>query len=696
MAMMAKMRSLAPAFILTVGALFVLFMVISDSNVLEALGGRTNNVGSINGQDISYQEFSNAVEQQREMQKKQTGKDIDDENMDQFRDQVWESIINETLLQQETEKYNISVSDEEIRNVILSDDPPQFLKQNFIDSTGKFNRQLYESAIYDPRNKGPLLQAEDAVRQTLLNQKLQSMLLATAAVSQAEVKRRFIENNQKLNVQYAFIDLYQFPDSLFNITDQDLKVYYNHNLGKFEVAPQRKIKYVLFANKATEGDSLRVRNELASLKEDILKGSSDFKESVTLFSESPYRKDTLKLSQLPPSAAKLIYEEKKDSAIIGPVPVQNGYAIYEKSGTVSSNETQVLAYHILVNKYGNDEKNYEEAMKIYNELKNGANFEKLAKEKSDDKGSAVRGGDLGWFGKGIMVAPFERAAFNGPIGVIQKPLKTEFGYHIIKVLGKTSKKYIVANIFEEVKPSPTTVDANFNAAQDFSYIAEKNEFESEANLMNYKVNESLPFYKNSISVPGISDSKNLVDFAFNNELNDISEAIKVSNGYVVAKISEVKDQSVKSLETVKGEIKPIVLREKRFEKAHDEAVKIKSRIGSDLMKASSINPKIQVRTTGNFPARGPIPIVGNDYAFIAKAQELPLNKISDPLKGQKGYYLLNVLERTPFDSSAFDIQQSAIRNQILQQKKNTFFNEWITELRKSADIDDNRSQFYNR
>ena len=78
MGMMAKMRGLAPAFIITVGALFVLFMVISDSNVLEALGGRTNNVGSINGEDISYQEFVNAVDQQRENQKKQTGKDVDE------------------------------------------------------------------------------------------------------------------------------------------------------------------------------------------------------------------------------------------------------------------------------------------------------------------------------------------------------------------------------------------------------------------------------------------------------------------------------------------------------------------------------------------------------------------------------------------------------------------------------------------
>ena len=98
MAMMARMRSLAPAFIITVGALFVLFMVISDSNVLEALTGRTNDIGEVNGDKITYQQFQLAVERQREQQKQQTGKDIDEEQLDQFRDQVWESMITEKLI----------------------------------------------------------------------------------------------------------------------------------------------------------------------------------------------------------------------------------------------------------------------------------------------------------------------------------------------------------------------------------------------------------------------------------------------------------------------------------------------------------------------------------------------------------------------------------------------------------------------
>ena len=178
MAMMARMRGLAPAFIIIVGALFVLFMVISDSNVLEALGGKTNYVGSINGVEISYQEFQGAVERQRETQKQQTGNDIPEEQFDQFRDQVWESLVTEKLIEEEVQRLGITVSDEEVKDIILGDDPPAFLKQNFIDSLGRFNREMYEEAIFNPQNEQILLQAEEFVRQSRYREKLQSLLEA--------------------------------------------------------------------------------------------------------------------------------------------------------------------------------------------------------------------------------------------------------------------------------------------------------------------------------------------------------------------------------------------------------------------------------------------------------------------------------------------------------------------------------------
>ncbi len=176
MGMMARMRSLAPWFIIAVGGLFVLFMVLSDSKLADIVTTRSNNVGSINGQEISYQEFSNLVEQYRANQVNQTGQEIPEAQMDFFRDQVWDNLVSQKLISEKIKELGIIVTDEEIINTIKGPNPPQIITQYFIDSTGNFNRAAYDQAILDPNNKEAMLQTEELVRQQLIQQKLSSFL----------------------------------------------------------------------------------------------------------------------------------------------------------------------------------------------------------------------------------------------------------------------------------------------------------------------------------------------------------------------------------------------------------------------------------------------------------------------------------------------------------------------------------------
>lgn len=459
MGMMAKMRGLAPAFIITVGALFVLFMVISDSNVLEALGGKSNNVGSINGEDISYQEFASAVDQQRENQKKQTGKDVDEQNLEQLRDQVWDALVTQKLLAEQIDKLGLIVSEDEIKEVILGENPPEFLKLNFIDSTGNFNRQMYEQALFDPRNKEALVQAEEYVRQNRLNEKLQSYILASVNISEADIKNRFNEQNLKLKAEYLLVDLSLYPDSIVKFDDSDLRKYYNENLDKYKIQAQRKLQYVLFSNQPSADDSATIKRNLETVADKFKKDTTSFQTYVEIYSTVPYSKDTLALNSFTPEVSELIAKSAPGS-ILGPIGTFEGYILYRLAAVVPSSEVLVKASHILISKKGSDEQDLQEANKIYNELVAGANFEKLAKEKSGDPGSGSKGGDLGWFGKGAMVPEFEKAAFSGAIGVIQKPVKSQFGYHIIKVTGKASNKYVVEKIVNPVQTSASTIDAN--------------------------------------------------------------------------------------------------------------------------------------------------------------------------------------------------------------------------------------------
>ena len=694
MGMMARMRSLAPAFILTVGALFVLFMVISDSNVMEALGGRTNYVGSVNGEEISYQEFQSAVERQRETQKQQTGNDIPEEQFDQFRDQVWESLVTQKLIQNEVERLGITVTDQEVKDIILGEDPPQFLKQSFIDSLGRFNREMYEEAIFNPQNEQIILQAEDFVRQSRYSEKLQSMLEAGITVSEAEVERKFIEQNTFMDAQYALFPNALFPDSVLNITDEDIKAFYNNNPDKFKINAQRKLRYVLFKFDASHADSQLVIKTLENIKQMAVNDTADFKYFVEIYSEAPYSIDTLTVNHLLNDAIDGL-RAAKTGDIIGPYDSPNGgFELYHLLKTFPSNEKFVRASHILISQMGDDEANLAEANKIYEQLINGADFAQMAKNYSKDPGSAKNGGDLGWFGKGMMVKEFEEASFSGKVGEIQKPIKTSFGYHIILVNDVSTSKYVVEKIQNAVQESATTRDAKFTAANDFAYLAQKNGFEKEAELMAYSIQESGSFNLKSTSIPGLGANKRLINFAFENSLNTVSDVYRIQSGYVVVQVSEVISDGIEKFEDIQPKVKQLLTVERQFEKAKQLAIDDMKKADNNLNKINQIDSRIQLENTGRFNAAGSIPKLGKDNAVIFEALNMKVGETSEPVKGLRGYVVINLLEKTPFDSTSFQNQLSTLRNTLYQEKKSTALSTWITEIKEKAEIIDNRYIFY--
>ena len=474
-----------------------------------------------------------------------------------------------------------------------------------------------------------------------------------------------------------------------------MKDYYNDNLDKYSIEAQRKVKYVMFPFKASAEDSTFSRRNLEIITEKYQQDTASFKTVVENYGSSPMTVDTMLISQFPKEISGEI-ENTPKGKVIGPVITPQGYALYHLIGSMQSDNPEYRASHILINQYGSDERNKEEAMKIYEQLKNGGDFSKLAKQYSKDPGSAQNGGDLGWFSKGRMVPEFEKAVLSGKIGVVQEPVKTQFGYHIIKVTGKSDKKYIVEKVVNPLDVSATTKDLLQSSAQDFAYIANKNGFESEAKLLNYKVQESGAFAEDAASIPGLGQNKNIVEFAFDNGMNSVSEPFRLSQGYTVVMVSEVTNEGVKSFDEVKNVIKPQVIREKQYAKAKQLIEEIKSKIDGDLSKATSVNPKVTYNQAKDFSPSGVVAGIGKDWGFIETALKADVNKITGPVRGYRGEYLIKVTQRTPFDSSAFEIQRNTLRDRILRQKQNTVLNQWIEELKKQADIVDNRTQFFGQ
>ncbi len=695
MAMMAKMRSLAPWFIITVGGLFVLFMILSDSRITDIMMQRDNNIGVVNGEEISYQEFANLLEQYRQFQVNQTGQDLTDDQIASLRETVWQNLVNQKLVTRKINDWGLEVSDDEVKDALLGPNPPASVTQYFIDSTGAFNRQAYEAAIFNPENKQAIIQVEDQVRSELLQSKLQSFINASIVVSEEDVKQKFIDDNIKMDANYVLVDANTINDSLIEVADNDIEQYYNENKSNYEIKPSRKVKYVLFREEASASDSSGIRKNLEEIITKLDVDTSSFKTYVEIYSDQPYTKDTLSISRIAPGAQSPIIEANPGD-IVGPLVTNEGYAVYRLIDKLRGNEETVRASHILI-QAGDDPNNDSLAMAIYNRITSGGeDFAAVAKEVSADPGSGSKGGDLGWFGKGAMVKEFEEAAFGGRIGVIQKPVKSQFGWHIIKTTGKTRNDFVLEKIVNQIEPSMTTMDELFNNAGDFAFLAEEDGFEKVAGELDYDIVETTNFREDSRTVPGLGSNRSLIVFAFDNSIGSISSVFKVAAGYVVCMVSSIDDGGYRPLDEVRTAIENIVKREKKKEKTLSIAQDIYSKVvaSADIMGAKEVNPTAKVASVQNFSTSGIVQNLGRDYAFVKQAYKMNLNEISEPFIGTKGSYIIEVTRKDGFDSTAFSIQKNTIRENLLTQKRNSLFNSWLTELKENSDIEDKRHLWY--
>jgi peptidyl-prolyl cis-trans isomerase D len=696
MAMMAKMRSLAPWFIITVGGLFVLFMVLSDSKISDVINTRETNVGSINGVEISYQEFSRFVEQARANQVQQTGQEIDESLMSGFRDQIWDAVVKQTVMSQKIQELGITVTDEEILEVIMGENPPEYLKSSFIDSTGNFNRAAYEAALTDPRNREGVIGAEERVRQELIGKKLQNYINAAITVSTNEIKERFIDGSIKMSSDYVFVNMNTIPDSTITVSDEEINNFYEKNKEDYKVEAQRKLKYVLFRTLPAKSDTSNIFKNLTTIVEKLKDDTASFKTYVDIYSDQPYSLDTIEITAIP-DAAKELLQNAQPGSIVGPVLSNQGYEVFNLKSKFRGKNQFVRASHILIKTGEDAEIARKKANDIYAQLKSGADFAELAIQYSEDPGSGKRGGDLGWFGKGQMVPEFEKASFGGRVGVVQRPVKSTFGYHIIKVTGKNRDKFVVEKITNKINVSPTTIDKIYTSASDFAYLADKNDFDSEAELSNYQVSETSAFVETGNTVPGLGANKAIIRFAFDNSLGSVSDVFKVRLGYVVVMISEINKPTYKPLEDVKEIISRTILNDKKIEETSKIANEIREKIGDsgDLYLAQQVYPKAKVAKAADYTTNGSVSGVGsNAFAFTGYSLNAPIGEVSNPIIGERGAYIIKVTKRTEFDSTAFSIQKNFLRDNILRTKRSTYFNEWVAKVTEEAEVEDNRHIFY--
>ncbi|MBM2845764.1 MAG: ppiD [Bacteroidetes bacterium] len=710
MPIMTRMRDSMP--VILFGLLIAFLITIIFEWGMDYMGlsaGRTDAVGEVNGKKIGYQEFSEVLRQYSDNQKAQTGVEPDETQLKQMREQVWQSLVTQQLVSEEIARLGITVTDQELRDWVRGDNPPDDLKRNFVDSTGQFRKDLYDQFldnpnqfIQDPQGADAtygsrwLVDYEKNLRQRRLQEKLLSVLLASVRVGEGELQRRFADQNQQYDALYALFDAaLLLKDEEVTVTDADVKSYYEENLDQYKVEANRKLKYVQFMEKASATDTAEVRKSIEDAADRARKGM-DFIELTYTYAEKADSGTFFRHGEMAPGLETAVFSAKVGD-VIGPVLENDGFHLMKVLGERKGDKEYVHASHILFPLEGEKDSNAMKAMAqtVARDAKSGKDFAQLARQYSKDPGSGQRGGDLGWFTRGRMVKSFEDAIYRLKPGEITGPVRTQFGLHIIKLHGRDSRELKISSIALPITPSSQTKNDVFELARDFAFRAKETDFVKEAQGNGFDVKETQVQEKGGF-VPGIGINESITRWAFKSGVGSVGEPFSIPNGYAVFTVVEAKDAGIRPLDELKETIRPLALRKKKIERAKEMAAELKAKLtpSDSLTKVAELNAVIKLQRTGPFTLGGTVPGVGRDMNFMGAVSGLKVGEISPPVQSLRGAYLIQLVTQAPFDSAAYGMQRETLRAQLLQEKRNKFQTDWLAKLKEDAEIEDNRDAFF--
>ena len=342
---------------------------------------------------------------------------------------------------------------------------------------------------------------------------------------------------------------------------------------------------------------------------------------------------------------------------------------------------------------------YEEIVNLRSEIESGADFEELARAVSEDEGTAESGGDLGTFGRGRMVVPFEDVAFALEPGQVSEPVNTPFGWHLIKVeerLHEGGKEEVRArHILLRLKPSRQTQEEIFSWAEEFRDRAQRAGFESAVSAAGMQPNDSGFLAKDS-PVPRLGPGTSwIVNLFLASEIGTLSKVLEHDDYFWIAQLTHRRAKGVTPLAEVREAIARKLSNEKKSQLAGQRLVAIRAQIeqGATLQAAAQA-ADLEVRTTGPFARTESVPGVGQGNAFVGAAFRLREGDVSDVVVMPRGAYLIRVVERTSVDEAAFDENREQLAQQLLQQRQNEVLQTWYAQMYETAKIEDHRHFFF--
>ena len=582
MALMGKMRENMTGILLFLLVMFVLSMtvggLVGGADITSLLSGKKpDTVVSVNGEQISYDYYTQFRQQQIENYRQQNKKEPSGYELQQMEEQIYESIVRDILIKQLTQKMNIGVTSNEIKYHIFNN-PPEFILTNpsFADSTGNFSYQIYEAALGDERNARYWDMVQNYLVESLPFQKIHQEVISSVFVTDDELKQDYIKRNQKAKIKYLFFDpnKHEFADSL--ITKSQVEKYYKENKEEnYKDEEKRRIQYALFELKPSASDTNEITDFAATLLDSINNGV-DFASLAETYSEDPGSGS--KGGDLGFFTRETMVKPFSDAAfsanigeVVGPVLSQHGFHIIKvEDKKTEDDKEKVKARHILLK--------VESSRKTVETVRDDANyFAEIASEEGFNQAvinEKIKVDTTNFFAQGgfIPVLGLQKrmveTIFNVKPGKASRVTFIEDkGYVIYELIEIQKERFkLLADVESGIRSTLRREEQKELAGKDCRAFRERiqnfEDFETLAGQDSLEIKET-EFFAMTGYVAGIGRDANFSGTAFGLALDEVSGPVKGTRGYYLIKLIEKQDFDLTSFTAQKENLKRTMLEQKQ-------------------------------------------------------------------------------------------------------------------------------------
>lgn len=700
MAVLQTIRKRSGLLLLAIG--FALLAFVVQDLFVKGFKSQSKDVGSINGKDISFDQFRIKV-----ANAEKNGQNGQPVTQTQAANQMWEQEIAIALISDQFEKAGIRTSENNIIE-IFKKDPNIGQNPAFLNQLGKFDLAKFKE--FFKNNPEQAKAFEDRQTDAEINAKYQiysSMIKAGLYATNADGKFKYKLEADKINFDYVSVLYSTVKDSDVKVTDADILDYMKKNEKKFKSEETREIEYVLIENKPSAKDEAEMKAKINGLltgsvvynKEtganDTLpsfKTAPNVADFIAENSDKPYDSTFVTKQDLPAEHADQLFALPAGE-IYGPYINGNYYCLSKAMGRKAG--AKAKASHILISWEGTKLPNKKEKrtkeqakakadMLLAQALANPGSFMMLALTNSDDS-SAQQGGDLGYFAPGQMVKPFNDYVFSNPVGKIGL-VETEFGYHIINVTDKQDAIRL-ATVAQKIEPSEATNNEIYTKATKFEMDATSNkDFAAVAKAAKLTVNPSVKAKAMDEAFGVAGSQRQIIKWAYTDGTNvgDVKRFEIVNVGNVIARLKKINEKGLMTVEDAKPSVEGIIKNKKKAEKIIAK------------MKGSSLEAiaKANATTVQNAPAasveNSVLANVGAEPKVIGAAFGTPANKVSAPVEGNSGVYVVKTKAVTKAPKlPKYDDYIAKIKAANAQAAGRVF-----PAMKNDAEIEDNRLEFY--